>query len=128
MTYDHNQFLIDLIVKGDHHLIESLYDPSFDQLKQLVDRGLLYLFPESLQTEEICLHAVKRDVWAIRYIKNPSEQIQMAAVRQTGYAVRFIKNPSEQVQMAAVTQDGYAIQFIDNPSEAVQLAAVQQIS
>ena len=57
MTYDHNQFLIDLIIKGDHHLIESLYDPSFDQLKQLVDMGLFNLFP--LISEALLMLSIK---------------------------------------------------------------------
>lgn len=54
MTYDYNQFLIDLILKGDHQLITNLDKPSFDQLKQLVDRELFDYFPEDWKTEEIC--------------------------------------------------------------------------
>ena len=79
-----------------------------------------------MPTEAEQLATVKKDGYAIKYIKNPSEQVQLAAVSQVGYAVSYIKNPSEKVQLAAVKQDGTAIRYIKNPSEQVQLAAVEQ--
>jgi hypothetical protein len=47
------------------------------------------------------MESVSVYLWAIVYIKNPSEQVQMAAVKQDGQAIEHIKNPSPQVQMAA---------------------------
>ena len=77
-------------------------------------------------SEKVQLAAVRKNGYAIRYIKNPSEQLQLAAVRKNGYAIRYIKNPSEKVQLAAVQQDVEALEYIKNPSEKFQLAAVQQ--
>ena len=79
-----------------------------------------------MPTEAEQLATVKKDGYAIKYIKNPSEQVQLAAVSQAGYAVSYIKNPSEQVQLAAIKQDALAIRYINSPSEQVQLAAVKQ--
>ena len=79
-----------------------------------------------MPTEAEQLATVKKDGYAIKYIKNPSEQVQLAAVSQVGYAVSYIKNPSEKVQLAAVKQDSTAIRYIKNPNEQVQLAAVKQ--
>ena len=79
-----------------------------------------------MPTEAEQLTTVKKDGYAIKYIKNPSEQVQLAAVSQAGYAASYIKNPSEQVQLAAVKQDALAIRYINSPSEQVQLAAVKQ--
>ena len=79
-----------------------------------------------MPTEAEQLATVKKDGYAIKYIKNPSEQVQLAAVSQAGYAASYIKNPSEQVQLAAVKQDALAIRYINSPSEQVQLAAVKQ--
>ena len=62
---------------------------------------------------------LKKNGYAIRFIKNPSEVVQLTAVKQDGYALQFITNPSEVVQLEAVKQDVCAIQFIENPSEAV---------
>jgi hypothetical protein len=75
---------------------------------------------------EMQLEAVKKDGYAIQYIKNPSEEMQLIAVKQNGYAIKFIKNPSKAVQLEAVKQDGCAIQYIKNPSEEMQLIAVKQ--
>ena len=79
-----------------------------------------------MPTEAEQLATVKKDGYAIKYIKNPSEQVQLAAVSQVGYAVSYIKNPSEKVQLAAVKQDSTAIRYIKNSNEQVQLAAVKQ--
>jgi len=48
------------------------------------------------------------------------DDVQLAAVRKDGYAIQFIKNPSEAVQLVAVRKDGYAITYIDNPSEVAK--------
>jgi len=51
--------------------------------------------------EDIALLAVKRNEFAIRYIKDPSEAVQLAAVKQYGLAIKYIKNPTEAVKRAA---------------------------
>ena len=76
--------------------------------------------------EGVQLETVRKDGFAIEYIKNPSKEVQLTAVREDGYAIRYIDNPSEEVQLEAIRKDGYAIQFIDNPSEQVQLEAIRQ--
>ena len=77
-------------------------------------------------SDEEQLAAVKRDGWAIRFIKNPSIEVQLAAVKQYVYAIQWIENPSPAVQLAAVKQDGYVIQYIKDPSIEVQLAAAKK--
>ena len=77
-------------------------------------------------SEQVQLAAVSQEAYAIDYIKNPSEQVQLVAVKQEPFAIKYIKNPTKQVQLVAVKKDGYAIQYIKNPSEEVQLAAVSQ--
>ena len=77
-------------------------------------------------SEQVQLAAVSQEAYAIDYIKNPSEQVQLVAVKQEPFAIKYIKNPTKQVQLVAVKKDGYAIQYIKNPSEQVQLAAVKQ--
>ena len=77
-------------------------------------------------SEQVQLAAVSQEAYAIDYIKNPSEQVQLVTVKQEPFAIKYIKNPTKQVQLVAVKKDGYAIQYIKNPSEEVQLAAVSQ--
>ena len=77
-------------------------------------------------SEQVQLAAVSQEAYAIDYIKNPSEQVQLAAVKQEPFAIKYIKNPTKQAQLVAVKKDGYAIQYIKNPSEEVQLVAVSQ--
>ncbi len=77
-------------------------------------------------TERMKLEVVRQDGYYIKYIKDPTEQVQITAVKQNGYAIKYIKNPSEQVRLAAVNQSGCAIQYIKNPSEQVKSVAVNQ--
>jgi hypothetical protein len=99
-------------------ILWKIFTPISQKNKSLV----LYLNPpESAQ-----LAAVKKNGWAIQYIKNPSEALQLIAVQQNGYAIKYIKKPSEALQLAAVQQDGWAIQYIKKPRLEIQIAAVQQ--
>jgi hypothetical protein len=79
------------------------------------------------QTEEVQLEAVKKNGFAIQYIKNPSKEVQLEAVKRNGSAIRYIKKPSEEVQLTAVKNDGLAIYYIKNPSKEVQLEAVKSV-
>lgn len=97
MTYDYNQFLTDMILQDNHELINNLNEPSLDQLKSLVDRGLFKYFKDDWKSEEICLRAVKKDWHAIQYIENQSEDVQMAAVLSNFYAIQYIKQPFSSV-------------------------------
>jgi len=93
---------------------------------ELFDKKYPWVFNNIKFTEEEQLKVVKKDVYAIQYIKNPSEEVQLTAVSQNGHAIEFIKNPSEKVQLTAAKQDGYIIGYIKNPSEKVQIVAVSQ--
>ena len=42
-----------------------------------------------------------------------SEKVKLAAVRRNGYAIKFIKNPTDKVILEAVKQDKRAIGYID---------------
>jgi len=81
---------------------------------------------ENFNKEYWQLEAVRKNGYAIEYIKNPSEEMQLEAVRKNGYAIDYIKNPSEKVQLEAVRENGCAIKYIKNPSEKVQLEAVRK--
>jgi hypothetical protein len=78
-------------------------------------------------TEEIQLAIVENGGLSLQTLLrfNPSEKVKLAAVEQNAEAIKYIKNPSMKLQIAAVTQDGSAIQSIDNPSEEIQMLAIR---
>ena len=44
------------------------------------------------------LDVVKKNCWAIQFIKNPSELVQLEAIRQNSHVIRYInKNKLEKV-------------------------------
>lgn len=83
-------------------------------------------FKTTDEFQELCIHEVNQDGYAIKYIKNSSKKIQKLAVNQDGYAIQFIDSPSEKIQKLAVNQSGCAIQFIKSSSEKIQKLAVKQ--
>ena len=77
-------------------------------------------------TEKEQISALIRDVYAIKYIKNPTKKVKLEAVKHNPFVIKYINNPSEKLKLLAVKQDGYVIEHIDNPSEKVQLEAVKK--
>lgn len=59
------------------------------------------------------LDAVKREGWALLYVKEQTEVICLAAVKKNGCALLYVKEQTEAICLAAVKQDGWALQFVD---------------
>lgn len=115
---------------SDLKTIKELTLKDSKQLRKAIH--IYYNVPESLlmgtASEEEQLEAVKRNVFSIQSIKNPSERVQLESVKCNGLSIQSISNPSKEVQLAAVKEDGSSIQFITNPSHEVQVEAIKQLS
>jgi hypothetical protein len=115
-------------IKGDKFVLENkrcIYD--CEERCILAVRRYMYAIQFIKDpSEKVQLEAARQDGYSIRFIKNPSEMVQLDAVRCYGTAIRFIKDPSEEVQLEAVKKNGYSIRFIKDPSETIQLEAVRQ--
>jgi hypothetical protein len=68
--------------------------------------------PHTIRNEAGALAAVRKDGYALRYVREPTEAVCLAAVRKDGYALRYVREPTEAVCLAAVRKDGDALQYV----------------
>jgi hypothetical protein len=110
-------FVIGWFQFGNIH--ELQYHPIYHNLSEVL-----------IQTDSICLEAVKYYGFSLRYVKNQTKEICLAAVSNIGYAIAYIKkeNQTKDICLAAVNNAGFAIRYIhkDNISEEIALVAVKQ--
>ena len=59
-----------------------------------------------IQTEKICIEAVKQNGYALDYVKDQTETICIEAVKQNGDALQYVKNQTETICIEAVKQNG----------------------
>lgn len=85
-------------------------------------------FVKTKEFQEICLVLVRKDGYALKYVKDQTPEICLAAVMQAGYALEYVKNQTEEICLAAVMQNGYALGYVKNQTEEIYLAAIQQNS
>jgi Domain of unknown function (DUF4116) len=78
------------------------------------------------QTEAICLEAVKQNWCALRYVVHRTEAICMEAVKQNWCALKFVKNETEAICMYAVATNAMALQYVHNQTEDMCVCAVKQ--
>ena len=71
------------------------------------------------ENEELCLEAVRQDVYALQYVKEQTEEICLEAVRQDNYALKFVKDQTPEICLEAVRQNCYALKFVKDLSMLV---------
>ena len=83
-----------------------------------------------VQTEAMCLAAVRRDGWLLEYVHVKTPELCMAAVQQNGVALRCVPDElkTPEICLAAVRKYGYAVRFAPDEIKTPELclAAVQQ--
>lgn len=66
------------------------------------------------QTRKICLEAVERDGWALLLVKIQTPEVCLAAVRKNGIVLRYVKTQTPEICLAAVKEDWYALKFVED--------------
>ena len=96
-----------------------------EELKELLELKTKYYkyfsFEESLA-------AVKKDGWALQFVKEQTEEICLAAVEQYGWALKYVKEQTSEICLAAVQQNGWALEHVKEQTPEICLAAVKQNS
>jgi Domain of unknown function (DUF4116) len=82
--------------------------------------------PDVVQTEEICIEAVKLNGRALRDVQRQTEAMCMEAVKQNGFALKYVKKQTEAICMEAVKQDGCALKYVKKQTETICIEAVKQ--
>lgn len=94
------------------------------------DPDVLGLIEPHLQTNNMCLTAVKQRGTTIRFVHQPTSEMYLEAVKQNGLALRYIKWTQQSFDMCfiAVKQNGRAIKYVNPVYKSYQLclAAVSQ--
>jgi len=72
------------------------------------------------------LEAVKRNGWALHYVKDQTPELCLAAVKQNGWAIHYVKDQTPEICLAAIKQNSYALQLIKNQTPEICLAAVKK--
>ena len=61
---------------------------------------------------EASMEAVKRNGYALQYVKDQTEAICLEAVKEDGYALRYVKDQTEAICLEAVKRNGYALRYV----------------
>ena len=51
--------------------------------------------------EKVCLEAVKKDGYALMYVKDQSEAVCLEAVKENGYALRYVNIKASYLEIEA---------------------------
>jgi len=74
------------------------------------------------RTTAICLSAIERNKWMIRYLEYPSDQteaVHKIIVQRDGLALKYILNQTEEVCRLAVQQNGFALQYVRHQTKEI---------
>ena len=73
-----------------------------------------------------CLEAVKRDAFAIRFVKNQTPEMCLQAVKRDGLALRFVIDQTFEICLVAVKENGHALRSVKDQTPEICLDAVKQ--
>lgn len=77
---------------------------------------------------DVCMELIKRKPWVLAEV-NPeiqTEEMCMIAVKQEGYALQNVINKTPEIILEAIKQNGLALQFVENPSDELCKLAMEQ--
>ena len=63
--------------------------------------------------EKFCLAFVKRNGYALQFVKNQTEEICLSAVKEDGLALQWVQNPTKEICIIAIKQKPNAIQYVN---------------
>jgi hypothetical protein len=125
---DLKEFYLKIMIKANTHsyLLPTLFGYDKDEEANLnaVKKSVFNIQYISNPSEEVKLEAATQDGIALQFIDNPTDEMKYAAVKSNSVALSYIKNPSDDLIKTAVKYNGKAIEYVDNPSEELQVLAV----
>lgn len=86
------------------HFFRYLEDPSIEIWRFVLQKDGFFLkhMEIGVQTNELCLIAVKNSGYAIEFVQNKTQEICEAAVQQNGNCIKHIPNPNRNICLLAV--------------------------
>ena len=74
---------------------------------------------EDWNDSEYCLVAVKRDGYALEYVKEQTPEICLEAVKRDGNALEWVKEQTYEICLVAVKENGNAFQYVEEQSPLI---------
>lgn len=84
--------------------------------------------PESKQTENICIEAVRALPVNLKYVKNQTSKICLTAIKSSPLSLQYVKNQTDELCLAAVKKSGISLEYVINQTEEICLAAIKENS
>ena len=75
-----------------------------------------------------CLEAVRRNGFALEYVRKQTPEICLAAVKEGGLALQYVLQHTQEICLVAVKRNGYALRYVLEQTPEVCLAAVKHTS
>src|SRR5574344_1247767 len=67
---------------------------------------------EDWHDPKYCIAAVKRDGYALRFVKNQTPEICLEAVKRNGFAIKFVKKQTPDICLEAIKRNGLALEYV----------------
>jgi len=75
-------------------------------------------YDQIVQKKNLCgkdaLAAVKKDGYALRFVKDQTLEICLEAVKKDPDALQYVKDQTLEICLEAVKQDGYALRYVSS--------------
>ena len=78
--------------------------------------------------EKYCIEKVKKNGYALRYVKNQTDEICIEAVKQNGDALRYVKKQNDEICLEAVKENGYALNYVNDKKLFIKLKMMEKIN
>lgn len=87
-------------------------------------KGMTY--KGNIISEEEVLELLKKNIWNIQDIKNPSYELKLFCVKCNAYTLEYFSSPNEELCLEAVKQNANVITIINNPTQTMIDEAIAQ--
>lgn len=116
------------LVNGDAlHLIPDEFQTPEVIIASVTRNGLnIYYVSEKNQSFEVCVAALKQDIYALEYIKTQTPGICLEAVNIDGIGLDLVRIQTPEICLAAVKQNGLALDYVELQTFDICVAAILQ--
>jgi len=97
-------------------LIKEICDPTDEQCRIAINNNINAIYYIKNPSNEILLHALKKDGLLLKIISKPTNEMIFAALRQNSHALEFVKDQTKEMIFMAAKKSPFSVSFIKNPT------------
>jgi hypothetical protein len=128
--------LVRIAAKSYAGILQSGIFKKYDKTDMITEELCIYYLqhnkygltnvPKELQTEKVCLEAVKRYGGNLSIVDNPTQEMYIHALSENGQYIKYVKDPTPEQCLEAVRQNPWAIEHVKNQTEELCLEALKK--